>query len=43
MIHFLKDGSISLSEYIGDMYRPEDGGEEPEWVQNEREQFTNYR
>ncbi|XP_077292066.1 calumenin B scf [Arctopsyche grandis] len=38
-----KDGKISLEEYIGDMYRPDDGSEEPEWVQNEREQFTQYR
>ncbi|XP_059059513.1 calumenin-B [Achroia grisella] len=40
-----KDGKISLEEYIGDMYKPEDGeeGEEPDWVKQEREQFTGYR
>ncbi|XP_034937858.1 calumenin-A [Chelonus insularis] len=38
------DGKVSLSEYIDDMYRPEEEeGEEPEWVKNEREQFSNYR
>lgn len=38
-----KDGKVSLREYIGDMYRGEEGDPEPEWVQNEREQFTTYR
>lgn len=39
-----QDGKISLAEYIGDMYRPEeDGDEEPEWVTGEKEQFANYR
>lgn len=38
-----KDGKISLSEYIGDMYRGSDGEAEPEWVKNEREQFSQYR
>ncbi|XP_049835861.1 calumenin [Schistocerca gregaria] len=38
-----KDGKISLSEYIGDMYRGSEGEEEPEWVKNEREQFSQYR
>lgn len=38
-----KDGRVSLLEYIGDMYRGEDGDEEPEWVKNEREQFSTYR
>lgn len=37
------DGKVSLGEYIGDMYRGEDESEEPEWVQNEREQFKTYR
>lgn len=37
------DGKVSLKEYIGDMYRGEDGDLEPEWVKNEREQFTTYR
>ncbi|XP_011296835.1 calumenin [Fopius arisanus] len=36
------DGKISLAEYIGDMYRGSDE-EEPEWVKNEKEQFTDYR
>ena len=27
----------------GDMFDAEGGGEEPEWVQKEREQFKNYR
>lgn len=38
-----KDGKVSLKEYIGDMYRGEEGELEPEWVKNEREQFTTYR
>lgn len=37
-----KDGKVSLDEYIGDMYGGE-GGEEPDWVKNEREQFQNFR
>ncbi|KAG5887965.1 hypothetical protein JTB14_035040 [Gonioctena quinquepunctata] len=38
-----QDGKISLREYIGDMYRSEDGEEEPDWVISEREQFNTYR
>lgn len=38
-----KDGKISLKEYIGDMYRGEENDEEPDWVNNEREQFQTYR
>lgn len=38
-----KDGRISLSEYIGDMYRGTEGEPEPDWVKNEREQFSQYR
>ncbi|XP_063233264.1 calumenin [Bacillus rossius redtenbacheri] len=38
-----KDGKVSLQEYIGDMYRGSQGEEEPEWVRNEREQFSAYR
>ncbi|CAH2063160.1 unnamed protein product, partial [Iphiclides podalirius] len=40
-----KDGKVSLEEYIGDMYKPEDDEdeEEPDWVKQEREQFTGYR
>lgn len=38
------DGSLSLDEYIGDMYKPDNEGDvEPEWVETEREQFKNYR
>ncbi|KAG7305650.1 hypothetical protein JYU34_009750 [Plutella xylostella] len=39
------DGRISIDEYIGDMYRPEEGEEEsePDWVKQEREQFSEYR
>ncbi|KAI8440580.1 hypothetical protein MSG28_001810 [Choristoneura fumiferana] len=40
-----KDGKVSLEEYIGDMYKPEEGEleEEPDWVKQEKEQFTGYR
>lgn len=38
-----KDGRISLEEYIGDMYRGSTGEEEPDWVKNERQQFSQYR
>lgn len=40
-----KDGKVSLSEYIGDMYKPEEGEEEeePDWVKQEKEQFSGYR
>ncbi|KAL1483411.1 hypothetical protein MTO96_033218 [Rhipicephalus appendiculatus] len=39
-----KDGKISLEEYIGDMYEGAAEGEvEPDWVQNEKEQFKNFR
>ncbi|XP_014479381.1 PREDICTED: calumenin-B [Dinoponera quadriceps] len=37
------DGKISLAEYIGDMYKGNEGEEEPEWVKNEKEQFSSYR
>jgi len=37
------DGKVSISEYISDMYKSEEGDEEPEWVKNEREQFALYR
>ncbi|KAF9794017.1 hypothetical protein SFRURICE_015186 [Spodoptera frugiperda] len=39
------DGKVSLEEYIGDMYKPEDGEDEdePDWVKQEREQFNGYR
>lgn len=39
-----RDGKVSENEYIGDMFRgAENGEEEPEWVKNERETFTNFR
>ncbi|KAH8415616.1 hypothetical protein KR222_006616, partial [Zaprionus bogoriensis] len=39
-----KDGKISVDEYIGDMYRPSEAGEEePEWVLSERETFSTHR
>lgn len=40
-----KDGDqkISLIEYIGDMYKGAEEEEEPEWVKNEKEQFSTYR
>ncbi|OAD59426.1 Calumenin-B [Eufriesea mexicana] len=37
------DGKISLSEYIGELYDGVEGEEEPEWVKNEKEQFSAYR
>lgn len=37
------DGKISVEEYIGDMYKGEEAEEEPDWVKNEREQFSTYR
>lgn len=38
------DGKLSIEEYIGDMYRgAEEGDEEPEWVRNERETFGKFR
>jgi Ca2+-binding EF-hand superfamily protein len=40
-----KDGSISLEEYLGDLWPEEDRakGEEPDWVKTEREQFSEFR
>ncbi|CAH1393832.1 unnamed protein product [Nezara viridula] len=38
-----KDGKISLSEYIGDMYQSENGDEKPQWVEDEIEHFTKQR
>jgi len=39
------DGKVDIEEYIGDMYRDEDAGEEeePDWVSSEREQFSKFR
>lgn len=41
-----KDGYVTIDEYLNDLwpqYEREQGGEEPDWVTSEREQFTNYR
>ncbi|XP_018018716.1 calumenin-B-like [Hyalella azteca] len=38
-----KDGMISMEEYIGDMYKGAEDETEPGWVNNEREQFAQYR
>ena len=35
-----KDGSLSLDEYIGDMYKGMPGDNEPDWVTQEREMFA---
>ncbi|XP_069765228.1 reticulocalbin-3 isoform X2 [Narcine bancroftii] len=37
------DGMVDLKEYIGDMYTPEQGEPEPDWVKNEQEQFKQFR
>ncbi|XP_072549523.1 reticulocalbin-3 isoform X2 [Salminus brasiliensis] len=37
------DGKINLEEYIGDMYTAEDGENEPEWVNTEKKQFSEFR
>ncbi|KAG9264137.1 reticulocalbin-3 isoform X1 [Astyanax mexicanus] len=37
------DGKINLEEYIGDMYTSEDGENEPEWVNTEKKQFSEFR
>lgn len=38
------DGKISVDEYIGDMYRAtDDGDDEPDWVKHERETFKTFR
>ena len=38
------DGKISIDEYIGDMYKGSDPGEEePDWVLSERKIFDQYR
>jgi len=38
-----KDGFVSVDEYIGDMFNPANGEEEPEWVETEKRQFREYR
>ncbi|XP_076025554.1 calumenin-A [Genypterus blacodes] len=37
------DGLISIDEYIGDMWKPENKEAEPEWVATERQQFAEFR
>ncbi|XP_043939361.1 calumenin-like isoform X2 [Protopterus annectens] len=37
------DGFVQLEEYIGDLYTPESGEPEPDWVKTEREQFKEFR
>ena len=39
------DGKLSESEYISDLYSPDERSTQyvPEWVSKEREQFRNYR
>uniref|UniRef100_A0A8C4R0Y4 Reticulocalbin-3 n=1 Tax=Eptatretus burgeri TaxID=7764 RepID=A0A8C4R0Y4_EPTBU len=37
------DGEIDVDEYIGDMYNPEDDYEEPDWLNSERQQFSEFR
>ncbi|XP_068959461.1 reticulocalbin-3 isoform X1 [Petaurus breviceps papuanus] len=38
------DGYVQVEEYIADLYSPEpEGGEEPAWVQTERQQFRDFR
>ncbi|XP_013876428.1 reticulocalbin-3 isoform X2 [Austrofundulus limnaeus] len=38
-----KDGKVSLEEYIGDMYTPEEMESEPDWVQTEKKHFGEFR
>ncbi|TRY59957.1 hypothetical protein DNTS_017615, partial [Danionella cerebrum] len=37
------DGKIDLQEYIGDMFTPEAGEKEPDWVTTEKKQFSEFR
>ncbi|TDH03504.1 hypothetical protein EPR50_G00163330 [Perca flavescens] len=37
------DGKINIDEYIGDMFTPEDGESEPDWVHTERKHFSEFR
>ncbi|XP_051570555.1 reticulocalbin-1-like isoform X2 [Myxocyprinus asiaticus] len=37
------DGQINLQEYIGDMFTPEDGESEPDWVTTEKKHFSEIR
>ncbi|XP_019123298.1 reticulocalbin-3 isoform X1 [Larimichthys crocea] len=38
-----RDGKIDIDEYIGDMYTPENGESEPDWVKTERKHFSEFR
>lgn len=38
-----KDGSITMDEYIGDMWTPDGKEEEPDWVERERRNFKEQR
>ncbi|XP_078141043.1 reticulocalbin-3 isoform X2 [Centroberyx gerrardi] len=37
------DGKIDVHEYIGDMFTPENGESEPDWVQTEKKHFSEFR
>ncbi|KAM4635818.1 reticulocalbin-3 isoform 2-T2 [Polymixia lowei] len=37
------DGKVDIDEYIGDMFTPQDGESEPEWVLTERKHFREFR
>ncbi|XP_060111558.1 reticulocalbin-3 isoform X1 [Heteronotia binoei] len=37
------DGLVGVDEYLGDMYSPETGEPEPDWVKTERQQFLDFR
>ncbi|XP_028558347.2 reticulocalbin-3 isoform X2 [Podarcis muralis] len=37
------DGFVEVEEYLGDMYSPETGEPEPDWVKTERQQFLDFR
>ncbi|KAG8433899.1 hypothetical protein GDO86_012317 [Hymenochirus boettgeri] len=37
------DGVVNVDEYIADMYTPEAGEPEPDWVKTERQQFLDFR
>jgi len=38
-----KDGKVDIKEYIGDMFNADSGEEEPDWIETEKKQFTDYR
>ncbi|XP_068448857.1 calumenin-A-like [Clinocottus analis] len=38
-----RDGFIDMEEYIGDMHSLKEGEEEPQWVKEERKQFSEVR